>query len=49
MEEIDKAYYFHNGEVIREVNSGNEKEYSIRHSDGEQLLQEAQEYPELAK
>lgn len=49
MEEIDKAYYFHNGEVIREVNSGNEKEYSIRNSDGEQLLQEAQEYLELAR
>lgn len=43
-EELDKMYYYHNDEVIHEYKSEAEKEYSIKSSDGEELLQEAAEY-----
>jgi hypothetical protein len=42
-----KTYYFFNDAVIKEDNQTNEKETTIRTSDGERLLQEAKEYLEL--
>lgn len=45
-EAIDKMYYFHDGEPIRELKNAKEKEFSVRESDGEELLQEAREYLE---
>jgi hypothetical protein len=42
-----KTYYFFGDVVIKEENLSNEKETSIRTSDGERLLQEAKEYLEL--
>lgn len=45
--EDDKVYYYNNGEVLKEVKSVNEKEYSIKDSDAERLLQEANEYLEI--
>jgi hypothetical protein len=48
-ESIDgKVYYYHEGTSIREVNNTGEKEYSIRESDAERLMQEAMEYLEMA-
>ncbi len=44
---VGKAYYFSGDAVIKEDNRTNEKETSIRTSDGERLLQEAKEYLEL--
>lgn len=46
---LDKIYYFYNNELISERNKTEEKEYSIKHSDGEELLQEAMEYLEIYK
>jgi hypothetical protein len=44
---IGKTYYFFNDKLIKEENPTNEKETTIRNSDSERLLQEAQEYLEL--
>lgn len=41
---IDKIYYFHNGEVIKEIKSGKEVEFTVRDSDAEELLSEFNEY-----
>ncbi|MCX8149639.1 hypothetical protein [Thermaurantimonas aggregans] len=41
---IDKMYYFNNDAVLKEVNLSDEKEFTIRESDGEELLSEAAEY-----
>ena len=46
--EDDKAYYFYDNELVKEVNNTQESETSIRESDAERLLQEAKEYEELA-
>jgi co-chaperonin GroES (HSP10) len=46
-EAIDKMYYFHNGEVIKEKHAENEKEYGVRGSDGEELLGELAEYLDI--
>ena len=46
-EEIDKLYYFHEGEIIKEVHSSNEAEYGFKNSDGEELLSEVNEYLEI--
>ncbi|MEM9328451.1 MAG: hypothetical protein AAGA85_22475 [Bacteroidota bacterium] len=46
-EEIDKMYYFHKGEVIKEVQSKEEGEYAIKASDGEELLAEVAEYLDI--
>lgn len=43
-EEIDKMYYFHDNELIYEMNELTEKEYSIRESDAEELFSEVSEY-----
>lgn len=45
----DKIYYFHNNQQVAEVNESGETEYTIKHSDGERLLQEAKEYIQLAQ
>ena len=45
--EIDKAYNFSDGICIKENNRSNEKETTIRNSDNERLLQEANEYLDL--
>jgi hypothetical protein len=42
--EIDKMYYFSNGELIDELSQDEEEEYQIRDSDGEELLSEFNEY-----
>ncbi|MFN4300060.1 MAG: hypothetical protein ACK4EX_10090 [Thermaurantimonas sp.] len=42
--EIDKMYYFYNDKKLKEVNFSEEQEFSIRQSDGEELLSEAAEY-----
>lgn len=44
----DKAYYFYQGELVKEVNNSGEAETSLKESDAERLLQEAKEYQELA-
>jgi hypothetical protein len=41
---IDKMYYYLNGELIREKKANEEAEYGIRNSDGEELMQELNEY-----
>jgi len=46
--EDDKAYYFYDNELVKEVNNTQETETSIRESDAERLLREAKEYQELA-
>jgi hypothetical protein len=48
-EVADKMYFYQAGEVIGEENSANEKEYAIKSSDAEELLQEANEYLDLMK
>lgn len=45
--EMSKMYYYKDGKQIYEVNNTSEEETSIRHSDGERLLQEAKEYLEI--
>jgi NAD(P)-dependent dehydrogenase (short-subunit alcohol dehydrogenase family) len=47
--DFDKAYYFHNGALVKEINKGKEREYGIRNSDAEELLQEAAEYMDIFK
>ena len=42
-----KTYYFFEDSFLKEANVTNEKETTIRSSDGERLLQEATEYLEL--
>lgn len=42
--EIDKLYYFHKGQVIKELKKDEKAEYSIRQSDGEELYAEFKEY-----
>jgi len=49
LEEIDKVYYFNNGELIKEIGSEKESEFSIRNSDAEELLSEVKEYLNVYK
>ncbi len=48
-EMADKMYFFQGGELIGEENGAKEKEYAIKSSDAEELLQEAAEYLDLAR
>jgi uncharacterized protein YcfL len=41
---IDKMYYYHQGEIIKESKFKDEAEYGIRNSDAEELMQEVREY-----
>lgn len=43
-ENFDKLYYYKDGEPIHEVKGNDEPEYSIKESDAEELMQEANEY-----
>lgn len=45
-ESIDKMYYYHNGEMIKEINAEEKGEYSVKQSDAEELLSEVKEYME---
>jgi hypothetical protein len=47
--EIDKLYYFSDGEVIQEHAHDIESEFSVRNSDGEELLSEVNEYLKIYK
>ena len=44
-----KMYYFKDGKLVKEINNSEEKEYEIRRSDSERLLEEADEYLLLIK
>jgi hypothetical protein len=46
-DEFDKLYYFNDGELIEEYNPAGEPEYSLRKSDGEELVAEFKEYLEI--
>ncbi|HPF10559.1 MAG TPA: hypothetical protein PKW08_01540 [Flavobacteriaceae bacterium] len=46
---LDKMYYYHEGEVIKELKSSIEAEYSIKESDAEELMEEAKEYLSIFK
>lgn len=48
-DQLDKMYYYDQGEPLEEVNASGEGEYSIRKSDAEELMQEAREYMEIFK
>ncbi len=48
-ESEDKLYYFHEGEAFSEVSKGDEREFSTLKAEGEELMEEAQEYLELLK
>ncbi len=45
--ELNKLYYFNEGMPVHEINNTNETEYSVRESDAERLLEEANEYLKL--
>ncbi len=45
---FNKVYYFQNGEFVTEINKTSEKEYKIKDSEAEELLQEFNEYKELS-
>lgn len=46
-EEIEKLYYYNNGEFFDEENHTSENEYKIKDSDAEELAQEAKEYLDI--
>ncbi len=46
-EELDKIYYFYNESVIDEKTNSTEKEYGIRNSDAEELVEEVKEYLDI--
>lgn len=48
-ENIDKMYYYHAGEMIKEINGEEKAEYSVKQSDAEELLSEVREYMEAYK
>lgn len=44
---IDKMFYFHDGLFLTEYSSSKEREYQIKESESQELLQEAGEYLEI--
>lgn len=44
---IDKMYYYLNGEFVQEVSNEKENDFTIKHSDSEELLAELNEYLEI--
>ncbi len=46
-DQLDKLYYFNKGKVITELTSRQEKEYTIKQSDAEELAAEFNEYLEI--
>ena len=47
--ELDKMYYFNNGELINESKKAEASEYTVKESDAEELLSEFKEYLEIYK
>ncbi len=47
--ELDKMYYFNNGQLINESKKAKVSEYTIKESDAEELLSEFNEYLEIYK
>lgn len=47
LEQIDKLYYFNNGELIKEVKTDNKAEFAIKSSDAEELISEVNEYLQI--
>jgi hypothetical protein len=47
--EIDKMYYYNNNKLIKELNKEEKSEYTIKESDGEELLSEFNEYLDIFK
>lgn len=45
--ELDKMYYFQDGQLIQELKKNEAEEYTIKESDAEELLAEFNEYLEL--
>jgi hypothetical protein len=45
--ELDKMYYFNEGEFLKEFKSSKEKELNVRNSDSEELMNEFSEYLEI--
>lgn len=43
-DEMDKMYFYKDGALVKETKNTEEEEYSIKESDGEELLQEVNEY-----
>jgi hypothetical protein len=48
-EKLNKMYYFHQNDLIKEVNSSDEPEQSVKKSDAEELLSEFGEYLQIFK
>lgn len=46
-EEIDKMYYYEDGELVHEIHKTEEREYSMRKSDAEELQTEVREYIDI--
>ena len=46
-DQLDRLYYFQNGELVMEQNRENDPEYTMRASDAEELLTELMEYMEI--
>lgn len=47
LDQLDKVYYFHEDAPIFKKHKESEGEYSVRNSDGEELLTEVKEYLEI--
>ena len=47
--ELDKLYYYHDNKMVKELKNSTETEYTIKDSDGEELMQELKEYLEVYK
>lgn len=45
--ELDKLYYYQNGQFIGEQKNSSEKEFNLKNSDAEELLTEFQEYLDI--
>lgn len=46
-DEIDKMYFYYDGALVKELSNANEKEYSIKNSEAEELEQEVKEYLDI--
>ena len=45
--DIDKSYFFYDGELVHEIHNTDEREYSLRKSDAEELQTEVREYVDI--
>ena len=46
-DKIDKVYYFNKNQIIKELHIKKEVEYSVKNSDGEELISELNEYLDI--